>query len=184
MKKKIWIPVILMTGIAAGIAFWHQHITSREPMNQSREDANGQIPIPDLYGPYLKTAESVQRHMQRVRDGYVKGHFSRYPKCRAYKAVLADAEQYAEWHIADLEYTKISAGAFDGYSAVFLEAKVLRDFMKRFQSWESLTITEKSDLIAEHIARKYGLLKMYEAASKRRKKIKQQRPIFQPKHRH
>ena len=186
--KKIWIPVVLvLIGMAIGGTFWYQYIASQEPTNRSRQGIVEQTRILNLYFP-LWTAEDVRKYIKSIRDGYVRRHTYRYPKCRAYAAILADAERYAEWYIANLEYTKISnearARRETGLDALIQGEIFPRDYIKRVQLWKNLTDAEKADLFAKFIAIRHDWWKRSKTASKRREEIEQQRPIFQPKHRH
>ena len=188
LKKKIWIRVVLvLIGIAIGGTFWHQHAANQEPTNQFPQGIVEQTRVLNLYFPRW-TTEDVQKYMKRLRDGYVTKHQYQYPKCRAYAALLADAERYAEWYIADLEYTQISNEARAKWKKeldTLIQGKIFPpDYLKRIQLWKSLTDAEKANLFAKYIAIKHDGWKKYETASKRREEIEQQRPIFQPKHRH
>ena len=108
LAKKFWIPAVLvLIGVAIGGTFWYQHTANQAPTNQSRQGIVEQTRVLNRYFP-LWTAEDIRKYKKLLRDGYVTKHTHQYPNCRAYAAVLADAERYVEWYIADLEYTKIS----------------------------------------------------------------------------
>lgn len=186
--KKLWIPVVLtLIGIAIGGTLWHQHITSEAPTNQPRQGIVEQKRILNLYFP-LWTVEDVRKYMKSVRGRYVTSHQHRYPRCRSYAAVLADAERYAEWYIANLEYTTISNAAHvkrkTELDALIQEEIFPRDYIERVRLWKNLTDAEKADLFAKLVAIRHDWWRKSKTASKRRGEIEQQRPIFQPKHRH
>ena len=186
--KKLWIPAVLvLIGVAIGGTFWHQHTTNQQPTNQARQGIVEQTRALNLHFP-LWTAEDVRKYMKLLRDGYVTRHFHQYPKCKAYAAVLADAERYTEWYIADLEYTRIRNEARAKWETeldALIQGEIVpRDYIERIQLWKSLTDAEKADLFAKYIAIKHDWWKRYKIASKRREEIEQQRRIFQPKHRH
>ena len=188
LTKKFWIPVVLvLIGIAIGGTFWHQHTTGQKPINPSPQGIVEQTRTLNQYFP-LWTAEDVRKYMKSLRDGYVTRHRHQYPKCRAYAALLADAERYAEWYIADLEYKKISNEARAKWETeldALIQGKIFPpDYTKSIQLWKSLTDAERADLFAKYIAIKHDWWKRYKTAFKHHEETEQQRPIFQPRHRH
>ena len=188
LMKKLWIPVVLvLIGIAIGGTFWHQHTTGQEPTNHPPQGIVEQTRALNLYFP-LWTAEDVRKYMKLLRDGYVTRHRHQYPKCRAYAALLADAERYVEWYIADLAYTKIRKEARAKWEMeldALIQGEIFPpDYIESIQLWKRLTDAEKADLFAKYIAIKHDWWERYEAASKRHEETEKQRPIFQPKHKH